>query len=145
MAGVLSRMPRKNQEQRDPLSYRIIGCAIAVHKAVGPGLLESSYTEPMERELTAAGLSVVCQPRMNLQYRGAPVAKTFRPDFVVNGEMVVELKSVAYFVPAHDAQLLTYMRISEIERGLLINFNVEVLVRGVRRLILSRNRPQPGE
>ena len=89
-------MPRKGQEERDPLSYRIIGCAIAVHKALGPGLLESSYAEPMQRELTAAGLNFVCQPRMNLQYRGAPVGKTFRPDFVVNGEMVVELGLLFY-------------------------------------------------
>jgi GxxExxY protein len=131
-------MPRKDQEERDPLSYRIIGCAIKVHKEIGPGLLESAYMDPMERELTAVGLSVVRQPRMNLMYRGAPVKQTYRPDFVVNNTIVVELKSVSYFVPAHDAQLLTYMRISEIEIGVLLNFNVEYLIRGVRRLILSR-------
>jgi GxxExxY protein len=131
-------MPRKDQEARDPLSYKIIGCAIKVHKELGPGLLESAYMDPMERELKALGLNVIRQPRMNLLYRDAPVKQTYRPDFVVNNAIVVELKSVSYFVPAHDAQLLTYMRVSEIEIGLLLNFNAEYLIRGIRRLILSR-------
>jgi GxxExxY protein len=132
---------RRDRDKRDPLSYLIIGCAITVHKELGPGLLESSYMDPMQRELAAAGVSIVRQPRLNMLYRDAPVAYTYRPDYVINGEIVVELKSVAHFVPVHDAQLLTYMRIAEIERGLLINFNVEYLIRGVRRLILSR-RPR---
>jgi GxxExxY protein len=132
-----TRAPR---DKRDPLSYLIIGCAIRVHKDLGPGLLESSYMDPMQRELEAAGLGIVRQPRMNLIYRDAPVAYTYRPDYVINNEIVLELKSVSHFVPAHTAQVLTYMRISEIERGLLINFNVEYLIRGVKRLILTRSR-----
>ena len=121
----------------DPLTYAIIGCAIKVHKRLGPGLLESAYHECIQPTLTDAGLTFKHQPRVRIPYEGALLNKDFRPDFVVEGQVVLELKSIANFLPVHQAQVLTYMRLAKIQRGLLVNFNVALLVNGIRRLILS--------
>ena len=129
--------PRKHGEADDPLTYRIIGCAIRVHRELGPGLLESAYEECMKVELERDGLSFRCHPRIAIPYQGRVLDREFRPDFVINDEVVIELKSVVNFLPVHQAQMLTYMKLSRIERGLLINFNVAVLVKGIKRLILT--------
>jgi GxxExxY protein len=129
-------------EERDPLTYRIIGCAIAVHREFGPGLLESPYEEALECDMIANGLVVSRQPEVKVAFGGALLHRGFRPDFVVNGKVVVEIKSVDKLLPVHVAQVLTYMKFSGIELGLLINFNVIQLVKGVRRLILSNRPPQ---
>ena len=121
----------------DPLTYQIIGCAIAVHKELGPGLLESVYDECMERALTKAGLSFKRKPRIGISYEGSVLDREYRPDFLVEDAVVVEVKSVAHFLPVHQAQLLTYMKLSRIRRGLLINFNVALLVNGIKRLIMT--------
>jgi GxxExxY protein len=122
----------------NPLTYGIIGCAIAVHKELGPGLLESAYDDCMRRALTKAQLSFVQKPRIGITYDGSLLDREFRPDFVIENAVVLELKSVAHFLPVHQAQCLTYMKLSRIELGLLINFNVALLVSGIRRLILTR-------
>ena len=129
--------PGNHGEADDPLTYRIIGCAIRVHRELGPGLLESVYEEGMKVELGRDGLAFRSHPRIAIPYEGKILDREFRPDFVVNDEVIVELKSVATFLPVHQAQMLTYMKLSRIERGLLINFNVAVLVRGIKRLILT--------
>ena len=134
------RVSKKDQSQRDPLTYRIIGCAMAVHRFLGPGLLESVYEECLNGELTRSGLHIARQPALSVEYDGRIINRIFRPDFVVNREVVVEVKSVVALQPVHQAQLLTYMKLAGIERGLIINFNCEYLIRGVRRFILTRQR-----
>ena len=121
----------------DPLTYAIIGCAIKVHKKLGPGLLETPYDDGMQIELSKAGLAFRHQPSVRIPYEGKLLPRSFRPDFVIEEQVVVELKSVKDFLPVHEAQLLTYMRLSAVQRGLLINFNVSLLVRGIKRLILT--------
>ena len=129
--------PRDFSEADDPLTYRIIGCAIAVHRELGPGLLESVYDECMGNALTKAGLSFRRKPRIRIPYEGSVLDKEYRPDFVVADQVVVEVKSVAHFLPVHQAQTLTYMKLSRIRRGLLINFNVAILVKGIKRLVMT--------
>jgi len=108
-----------------------------VHKELGPGLLESVYDDCLARALNNAGLSVERHPRLSVSYEGSLLDRQFRPDFVVEESVVVEVKSVAHLLPLHEAQLLTYMKLSRIERGLLVNFNVARLASGIRRMILT--------
>lgn len=122
----------------DPLTYQIIGGAIRVHKELGPGLLESAYEECLARELVKAGLRIQRQPRVGISYDGNTLDKEYRPDFIVNDEVVLEVKSVSGFLPLHQAQTLTYMKLSGLERGLLINFNVALLRNGIKRLIMTK-------
>jgi GxxExxY protein len=122
----------------DPLTYRIIGCAMAVHKSLGPGLLESTYEECLAKAMAKEALGFQKQPKLKIPYEGTILNKEYRPDFIVEGEVVVELKSVKTLIAVHEAQTLTYMKLSEMERGLLINFNVALLKNGIRRLILTR-------
>ena len=103
-------------------------------------MVESVYDDCFNAELKSGGFAIRRQPRVNVGYDGTVLDRTFRPDYVINNEVVVEIKSVAQILPVHHAQLLTYMKLAEIERGLIINFNVAVLASGVKRLILSPPR-----
>jgi GxxExxY protein len=114
---------------------RILGAAIEVHRALGPGLLESAYQECLSRELTLRGVPFLQQLALPVVYKGVRVDCSYRIDFLID-EVVVEIKSVAAIEPIHEAQVLTYMKLGQWKLGLLINFNVPLLVRGVRRLIL---------
>jgi GxxExxY protein len=139
---VFSRFIRCMEKQRfgekdDPLTYAIIGCAIKVHKKLGPGLIESPYDDCMQIALTDAGLRYRHQPSLRIPYEGRVLDRNFRPDFLIEDQVVLEIKSVEHFLPVHQAQVLTYMRLAEIQRGLLINFNVALLVNGIKRLILT--------
>jgi GxxExxY protein len=118
-----------------PLTYDIIGSAIAVHKQLGPGLRESVYEEPFYLKLKEKGLHIRRQPRIRVPFEGRLLNKTFVPDFLVADEVVVEIKSVETIPLLHETQLRTYMKLGEYPLGLLINFNVIRLVDGVRRLI----------
>ncbi|HKY97688.1 MAG TPA: GxxExxY protein [Gemmatimonadaceae bacterium] len=118
-----------------PLTYDIIGSAIAVHKQLGPGLRESAYEEPFYMMLKEKGLHVRRQPRIRIPFEGKLLNKIFVPDFLVADEVVVEIKSVETISLLHETQLLTYMKLGEYPLGLLINFNVIRLVDGVRRFI----------
>ncbi len=111
---------------------------MVVHRSLGPGLLESVYEECLNRELKAAGFQLARQPTLQVAYDGSLLQRNFRPDFVINGEVVVEVKAVTHLLPVHQAQLLTYLKLSRIERGLIINFNCAQLITGVKRLILTR-------
>ena len=118
------------------LTHDIIGAAIEVHRALGPGLLESSYAQCMRRELTVRGIPFRAEHAVRIDYKGVLLDPAYRVDLIVDNAVVVELKSVERLMSIHDAQVLTYMRLSSCPAGLLINFNVPKLVDGVRRLIL---------
>ena len=111
----------------------IIGAAIEVHKLLGPGLLESAYEECLARELALQGLRVDRQRPVPVVYKDVKLDCGYRMDLVVEGRVVVELKAVESLAPIHEAVMLTYLRLSGIRLGLLINFNVVVLKDGVRR------------
>jgi GxxExxY protein len=117
------------------ISSRIIGAAITVHRELGPGLLESVYQSCMTIEITDDGLRVQSEVPVPVLYRGKVIHKEgFRLDLLVEGVVVVELKSVEKILPVHKKQLLTYLRLADIKLGLLINFNEELLVNGITRI-----------
>ena len=124
-----------HREGIDDLSGQIIGAAIEVHKALGPGLLELAYEACFARELTLRGLRFDRQVPIPVEYKGVRVEAGYRLDVIVEKAVVVDLKAVERLEPIHDAQLLTYLRLTGLRLGLLINFNVPVLVKGVKRLV----------
>ena len=115
------------------ISGKIIGCAISVHKALGPGLLESAYEECLIFELKEAGLKVEQQKPLPVVYREVKLEAGYRVDLLVENQVVVELKSVDALNDVHTAQVLTYLKLSGCKLGLLINFNVFKLVDGIKR------------
>jgi GxxExxY protein len=117
------------------VSEKIIGCAIDVHKSLGPGLLESAYLECMFYELQLAGLHVEKQKPLPLVYKEVKLDAGYRIDIVVEGKVIVELKSVEAINEIHIAQVLTYLKLSGCKLGLLINFNVLRVVDGIKRLV----------
>jgi GxxExxY protein len=117
------------------VTHQVIGAAIEVHRELGPGLLESVYEECLSWELARRGLEVGRQCPISIRYKERQLDQTLRLDMVVDNQVVLELKSVDKLAPLHNAQLLTYLKLAEIRAGLLINFNVEVLRHGVRRLL----------
>ena len=120
----------------DGLTREAIGIAIAIHKKYGPRLLENAYLRPYVIDLRSAGHSVECQPRLALVHAGVTIENAYRPDIIVDRKLVIEVKVEKAILPIHKQQLLTYMRLTNIKVGLLINFNVPVLRHGIRRLIL---------
>ena len=122
--------PRINE-----LTGQVIGAAIEVHKALGPGLLESVYEDCMAVELRLRGLLSERQKAVPLRYKGHPVGASLKIDLLVADLVVVELKSVAELLPVHEAQLLTYLKLTKCPAGLLINFNIPVLKQGIKRML----------
>ena len=122
-------------EQRDPLTERIIGCAIEVHRVLGPGLLESTYEGALAIEFEAANLKFQRQLIIPVSHKGHFIGD-HRLDFLVEDTAVLEIKSVERFDPIFEAQVLAYLRISGKRRGLLINFNSRLLKDGVKRYVL---------
>ena len=118
------------------LTGTVIGAAIEVHRILGPGLLESAYEECLCRELTLRNIPFERQMPLPLKYKGTAIDCGYRLDMVVGQEVVVELKACSSLEPIHEAQLLTYLRLTGIKVGLLINFNVPVLRDGIRRLVV---------
>ncbi|HET6573313.1 MAG TPA: GxxExxY protein [Fimbriiglobus sp.] len=121
----------------DEWSHRLIGAAIEVHRALGPGLLESAYQTCLCRELQVRGIPFATQVPVTIDYKGVVIENAYRIDVVVADLVVVELKSVERFEPVHEAQLLTYLRLMHRWLGLLINFNVPVLRDGIMRRVLG--------
>ena len=119
------------------LTEAVIGCAIDVHRALGPGLLESAYEICLCRELNLRGIAFECQKPIPLGYKGVKLDTGYRADVIVDQRVLVEVKAVDELVPIHDAQLLSYLKLTGIGVGLLINFNVRVLSHGVRRKVLG--------
>lgn len=119
----------------DPWSGRVIGACIEVHRILGLGLLEAAYEECLAYELEQQGLAFTRQQTLPIVYKGVRLDAAFRLDLVVAGALIVELEAVEALQPIHDAQLLTYLRLSGIPLGLLVNFNVPILKQGIRRLV----------
>jgi GxxExxY protein len=117
------------------LSGEVIGAAIEVHRLLGPGLLESAYELALERELVLRGLSVERQKSVPLEYKGLALGDGFRLDLLIENCLIVEIKAVDRLLPIHEAQLLTYLRLSSTRFGLLINFNEKVLKAGIKRVV----------
>lgn len=117
------------------LTEKIIGAAIEVHKLLGPGLLESAYEVCLAHELTLAGIHFERQLPVPVTYKSVPLDCGYRIDFLVEKSVVVELKAIEGLQPIHQAQLLTYLRLGGWPIGLLINFNVPVLRKGIKRMV----------
>ena len=114
----------------------VIGAAIEVHRILGPGLLESVYEECLGRELDLRNIPFERQKALPLTYKGTEIDCGYRLDIVVGRKVVVELKACNSLEPIHEAQLLTYLRLTGVKIGLLINFNVPILKDGIRRLVI---------
>ena len=126
---------RRDSAELDALTETIIGAAIRVHRALGPGLLESAYEACLCFELTRRGLDVARQKAQPVRYDGLLVDCGYRLDLLVEDEVVLEVKAVRSLTPLHEAQLLTYLKLSGCHVGLLLNFNVRVLKDGLQRLV----------
>jgi GxxExxY protein len=118
------------------LTEKIIGAAIEVHRALGPGLLESIYQTCLAHEMTLRGLRFEKEKPLPVEYKGIRLESSYRLDFVVEGSVVVELKAVDSIHDVHKAQLLTYLKITGCKVGLLLNFNSAVLKNGIERMVL---------
>ncbi len=121
--------------ERIEITEKIIGCAIEVHRNLGPGLLESAYEECLAFELQNSGLKIERQKPVAVVYKEIKLDCGYRIDILVENEVVIELKTVDNFIPVHEAQILTYMKFAEKNIGLLINFNVTLLKNGIKRYV----------
>ena len=120
----------------EKLTWQIIGAAIEVHKHLGPGLLESVYQVSLARELALRGIPFRREVNIPVLYKGEALDANFRADFIVANRVILELKAIEKLLPIHEAQLLTYMKLASCSVGLLINFNVPVLKKGIIRRVL---------
>lgn len=121
---------------QDPLTYEIIGGAIEVHRALGPGLLENVYEECLAIELGDRGLEVQRQVPVPVLFKGRQIDLAYRMDMLVNGLVVLELKAIEKLMPVHEVQLMTYMRLADKKTGLLINFHTPYLRDSIVRRVL---------
>jgi GxxExxY protein len=128
---------KAEKEKADQISYKIIGAAIEVHKVLGPGLLESAYEICLAHELNLRGHQVQRQVALPVIYKGTQLDCGYRLDLQVDDSVIVEIKAIECLEPIHEAQMLTYLRLSGKWLGLLINFNIPVLKDGVKRLVLG--------
>jgi GxxExxY protein len=136
-------MPTEYRPAESQLTDKIIGAAIEVHRTLGPGLLESAYEECLCYELSQMGLAFQRQLELPVHYKSVDLDCGYRLDLVVEGLVVLELKSVSELLPVHSAQLLTYLKLSGKPIGLLINFNVPVLKKGLKRIVNHYAEPAP--
>ena len=121
--------------QPSPLVRTIIGCAIEVHRTLGPGLLESVYARGFAYEMHSAGLAFETEVPIPAEYKGTPLDCSYRVDFVVSERVLVEIKSVEQLLPVHQAQVLTYLKLLKLKQGLLVNFNSVRLIDGIRNIL----------
>ena len=133
--GHRMRLPSPLTAHAERVMVETIGCAIRVHRAIGPGFLESIYKKAMHLELAASGLSYESERPISVRYRDADITGQ-RVDLIVEGAIVVELKSVVRLDDVHRAQLISYLRTAGLRGGLLINFRVPVLRQGLKRVVL---------
>lgn len=118
-----------------PISEKTIGAAIEVHRQLGPGLLESSYHACLCHELELRGISYCSEVILPIEYKGMQIAKGYVVDLLIEDSLIIEIKSVEKLLPVHLAQLMTYMRLKRAPSGLLINFNVQTLFHGIKRIL----------
>ena len=116
-------------------TWHIIQCAIEVHRALGPGLLESAYCTCLQREFSLQGLEAERESPVAVEYKGLVVEAAYRADFIIERKVLVEVKSVERLESIHEAQALTYLKLRKLSVGLLLNFNVPSLRQGIRRLV----------
>ena len=121
--------------QKDPLTEKVIGLAIEVHRNLGPGLLESVYEDCLCKELADAGIEFQRQRSVPVVYKDTPIETGFRTDIVIANELVIEIKSVERLLPVHHAQVLTYLKLGGFPKGLLVNFNTKLLKDGIKRFV----------
>ncbi|GAN31788.1 MAG: GxxExxY protein [Candidatus Brocadia sp. AMX2] len=124
-----------DEERLNKITETIIGVAIGIHKALGPGLLESAYEACMVYDLIQSGLKVEQQKPLPVIYREVKLECGYRLDLMIENEVIVEIKSVEKLLPIHKAQLMSYLKLSDCKVGLLINFNVELLKDGIQRVV----------
>jgi GxxExxY protein len=129
------RISSKLEPALEDLSHRVIGCCIAVHRQLGPGLVEAIYQRALELELKASGIKFEREKHYPVIYRGERLS-THKLDLVVEGQLMLELKAVERIHPLHDAQTLSGLRISKLQVALLINFNVPILPDGIKRKVM---------
>jgi len=120
----------------DALSNRVIGAALEVHRTLGPGLLESAYEHCFAHELRLNRLGFEAERPLPILYKGARLECGYRIDFLIEGQLIVELKAVEQVLPVHRAQIISYMKLARLKTGLLINFNVPLLTTGIQRFVL---------
>ena len=134
--STLAAVASANEDRyRDPRTSPIIAAAIEVHRHLGPGLLESAYEECLCHELHLMGLSFRRQVPLPVIYKGLPLDCGYQIDLIVRDEVIIELKALERILPIHQAQLLTYLKLSDKQIGLLINFNVPILTQGITRRV----------
>jgi GxxExxY protein len=123
------------EHQTNPISEKVIGAAIEVHRQLGPGLLESSYHGCLCRELELRGIPHASEVPLPLEYKGVQIEKGYVIDLLIEDAVIVEIKAVEKLLPIHASQLMTYMQIKRASAGLLINFNVQTLFHGLKRIL----------
>lgn len=133
------------QKYINDLAYNVVGCAIEVHKIMGPGLLESIYQKCMLKELSLNGIEARQEYRIPLIYKGEDLDSELIIDILVKDSLVVELKSVEKTLPIHKAQLLTYLKLTERPKGLLINFNTENITASLVSMVTDKFAGLPKE
>ncbi len=133
-------LPMTSQQYTDriyaDLSTKVIGCAIEVHRNLGPGLLEATYQECLAHELRLNGIQFEMERPLPVDYKDVRLDCGYRLDFLIENTIILELKSVNELQPIHEAQLLTYLRLSGVKQGYLVNFNVTRLMDGLRSLVV---------
>ena len=122
--------------KHEELTDKVIGCAIEVHKALGPGLLESTYEKCLSVELSLHEIEHSVQKTLPVVYKGLEIDCGYRIDIIVEGRLIIELKAAEKILPLHEAQLLTYMKLTNVPVGLLMNFNMLRLKDGIKRFVL---------
>ncbi len=123
------------RDELNEISGKVIECAIKVHRALGPGMLEGAYQVCLIHELVKSGLKVESEVSMPIIYDGVRLSSGYRIDLLVENVVIIELKAIERLMPVHEAQLLSYLRMSDKRLGLLINFNVKLLKDGIRRVV----------
>lgn len=130
------KVARTAVSARDEISGRVIGAAIEVHRSLGPGLLESVYEECLCQELSLRHIPFERQRQLPVRYKEVLLATSYRVDLIVERTLIVEIKAIDRLLPVHEAQLLTYLRLSALRVGILLNFNVPRLTNGILRRVL---------
>ena len=122
-------------DELDALSHKVIGAAIQVHRHLGPGLLEKAYLDCLAIELAEAGITTDKEVVLPLRYKSVFVENAYRIDLMVENSLIVEMKSCEQLLPVHSAQLLTYLKLTGLQLGLLMNFNLGVMRQGIKRVV----------
>jgi GxxExxY protein len=127
----------------EQIAKAIVNRAIKVHKALGPGLLESAYQKCLAYELEKAGLRVKCETPIPIQYESVKIDAGFRADMIVEDSIIIENKTAEQILPIHEAQLLTYLKLTDLHLGFLLNWNVHLMKHGIQRMVNNLQEPPP--